>query len=92
MLPPGVRPRQDPQESQIPVWRRNNGKFVAFFRSFMSPRPGKEKSAAGGGGGGGSGGSGSRVFGTELTKLLADTGDEGKHMFTVQHCTLLQTD
>ena len=58
----------EPQElpdSQIPVWKRN-GKFVAFFRSFISPKGAKEKPAPG-----------NRVFGTELTKLLADTGDEG---------------
>ena len=42
----------------------------------MSPRPGK--GASGGSGGGGSGAAGPRVFGTELTKLLADTGDEGE--------------
>jgi hypothetical protein len=43
----------------------------------MSPRPGKG-GGSGGGGGSGSGAAGPRVFGTELTKLLADTGDEGE--------------
>jgi hypothetical protein len=44
----------------------------------MSPRPGKGASGGSGGGGSGSGAAGPRVFGTELTKLLADTGDEGE--------------
>jgi len=56
-------PEQDFHESQIPVWKRN-GKFVNFFRSFMGSKPNKEKAVK------------TYVFGTELTKLLADTGDE----------------
>jgi len=51
---------------QIPVWRRN-GKFVAFFRSFIGTKPQKEKKPA----------AKAPVFGTELAKLLSDTGDEG---------------
>lgn len=57
----------DPVEEggQIPVWRRN-GKFVAFFRSFMGPREkGKEKERKK-----------VAVFGAELSRLLADTGDD----------------
>ena len=55
--------QQDFHDSQIPVWKRN-GKFVNFFRSFIGHKP-KEKSSK------------TLVFGSELTKLLADTGDEG---------------
>ena len=51
-------------EAQIPVWKRN-GKFVNFFRSFIGAKS-KEKVVK------------ASVFGTELTKLLADTGDEGR--------------
>ena len=60
-------PSQDPDlpDSQIPVWRRN-GKFVNFFRSFIGQKP-KEKTVKT-----------PVVFGAELTKLLADTGDEGE--------------
>ena len=61
-------PSQDPADlpdSQIPVWRRN-GKFVNFFRSFIGQKP-KERTVKT-----------PAVFGVELTKLLADTGDEGE--------------
>ena len=57
-------PEHEFSNSQIPVWKRN-GKFVNFFRSFISSRPGgkdKEKS---------------KVFGTELSQHLTDTTDEG---------------
>ena len=56
---------RDITDSQIPVWRRN-GKFVNFFRSFIGQKP-KEKTVKT-----------PAVFGAELTKLLADTGDEGE--------------
>ena len=64
-------PEQDFHESQIPVWKRN-GKFVNFFRSFMGSKPTKEKVVK------------TYVFGTELTKLLADTGDEGTVCFVTK--------
>lgn len=53
----------DLPHTQIPVWRRN-GKFVNFFRSFIGQKP-KDRTVK------------HLVFGAELTKLLADTGDEG---------------
>ena len=49
------------------MWKRNNGKFVNFFRSFIGHKPPKDKT-----------GHRTMVFGSELTKLLADTGDEGE--------------
>ena len=52
---------------QIPVWKRN-GKFVSFFRSFIGSKPPKEKIIR------------LPVFGTELAKLLSDTGDEGRYL------------
>ena len=57
---------QDFHDAQIPVWKRN-GKFVNFFRSFIGHKP-KEKLPK------------TPVFGSELTKLLADTGDEGRYL------------
>ena len=65
-------PSQDPDlpDSQIPVWRRN-GKFVNFFRSFIGHKP-KERAVKT-----------PAVFGTELTKLLADTGDEGESSVSI---------
>ena len=54
------------------VWKRNNGKFVNFFRSFIGHKPPKDKT----------GPRTQTVFGSELTKLLADTGDEGEIIMT----------
>ena len=61
----GSQDTHDLPDSQIPVWRRN-GKFVNFFRSFIGQKP-KERAVKT-----------PVVFGAELTKLLADTGDEGE--------------
>ena len=61
----GCQDPPDLSDSQIPVWRRN-GKFVNFFRSFIGQKP-KERAVKT-----------PAVFGAELTKLLADTGDEGE--------------
>ena len=61
----GSQDNHDLPDSQIPVWRRN-GKFVNFFRSFIGQKP-KERAVKT-----------PVVFGAELTKLLADTGDEGE--------------
>ena len=73
-------PSQDPDlpDSQIPVWRRN-GKFVNFFRSFIGHKP-KERAVKT-----------PAVFGTELTKLLADTGDEGESPVSILMFGLIRT-